>query len=62
VIPRVQTVDFVTLAATVCRTTSPELVTRYSSRDFAVEMAGLPKFLGNPNVHLLMFFDPGRTA
>ena len=28
---------------------------------FRVEMAGPPKFLGNPNVHLLMFFDPGRT-
>ena len=25
-------------------------------------MAGPPKFLGNPNVHLLMFFDPGRTT
>ncbi|XZE53632.1 hypothetical protein SH139x_005394 [Planctomycetaceae bacterium SH139] len=56
-----QTVDFVSLGATVCRATSLELLTRYSIRDFAVEMKGPPKFLGNPDVHLLMFFDPGRT-
>jgi hypothetical protein len=27
----------------------------------SVETTGSPKFLGNPNVHLHMFFDPGRT-
>ena len=29
---------------------------------FEVEMVGPPKFLGSPDVHLLMFFDPGRTT
>ena len=28
----------------------------------SVETTGPPKFLGNPNVHLHMFFDPGRTG
>ena len=33
-----------------------------SGREFAEETAGPPKFLDNPIVRLLMFFDSGRTA
>ena len=33
-----------------------------SGRDIAEETTGSPKFLGNPNVRLHMFFDAGRTA
>jgi len=27
-----------------------------------METTGPPRFLGNPNIHLHMFFDPGRTT
>jgi len=31
-----------------------------SGRESSVETTGTPKFLGNPNARLRMFFDPGR--
>jgi len=54
-------VRFVSLIATTGETMSLELVTRYSSREFRRGNDGTPKFLGNPGVHLHMFFDPGRA-
>jgi hypothetical protein len=53
---------FVSPLAAASETSSLELLIRCSSRKFAVETTGPPKFLGNPDVHLLRFFDPGRTA
>ena len=38
-----------------------ELVCRYLRPACSVEMAGSPKFLGNPRV-LALFFDPGETS
>ena len=55
-------VRFVSLIATTGRTMSLDLVTRYSSREFRRGNDGAPKFLGNPSVHLRMFFDPGRAT
>ena len=55
-------VRFVSLIATPSKTMSLDLVTRYSSREFRRGNDGAPKFLGNPCVHLRMFFDPGRAT
>jgi hypothetical protein len=55
-------VRFVSPIATTGGTMSLELITRCSSRDFRRGNGGAPKFLGNPGVHLLMFFDPGRAT
>jgi hypothetical protein len=61
--PREHAVDFVTSIATACQATDLELVIRYLQPDIStVETTGPPKFLGNPNIHLHMFFDPGRTT
>ncbi len=43
------------------KTTDLELVVRSLCRNIHVETTGSPRFLGNPNIHLHMFFDPGRT-
>jgi len=61
-IPRVAAVRFVSSIATAGQTTDQELVTRSLCRTLHVETTGPPRFLGNPNIHLLMVFDPGRTT
>lgn len=62
-IPREHTALFVSSVATACQATDLELITRYLRPGIlSVETTGPPKFLGNPMVHLRMFFDPGRTA
>ena len=61
-IPHVAWVRFVSPVATSGRTTDLELVTRSRCRILHVETTGPPRFPGNPNIHLLMFFDPGRTT
>lgn len=54
--------DFVSPLVAASETRGLELLIRYSGRNSAVETIGPPKFLGNPDIHLLRFFDPGRTA
>jgi len=38
------------------------LVIRFLCRTLHVETTGHPRFPGNPDLHLLMVFDPGRTT